>query len=128
LRFYSLARKFGNGGGQGGLLECVASGVDLDVVSVGLLLDLRSQDLLELPVAVLEVASLSNSCSTISLVGFASTISQIFLDDDEDDRGNHDNKNYGANPDVHTFLCYGRSHNSLVALRYSLFHQMAMNK
>jgi len=42
-------------------------------------------------------------------------------DDNEDDRGNHENKNYGANADVHTFLCYGSSHNSLVALRYSLF-------
>jgi len=40
-------------------------------------------------------------------------------DDNEDKRGNHDNKNYGANSDVHTFLCYGSSHNSFVALRYS---------
>jgi len=32
----------------------------------------------------------------------------------------------GANADVHTFLCYGSSHNSLVALRYSSFHQIAI--
>jgi len=42
-------------------------------------------------------------------------------DDDKDDRGNYNNKNYGANTDAHTFLCYGSVHNSLVALRYSLF-------